>query len=157
MHARAYALSVVLLLLMASWPSCKQQTGGLRTAAAQGLSVGSDNMGAGAEATATEFELFEDSLHLSTTGGKGRGGRGGQQFARCKCCSTTFPLLLLLLLPPPGCYGRAACSQAAASATQITAIKHAQQAKWTAAGIPERAQQTASADCLSCKILHLCT
>jgi hypothetical protein len=42
--------------------------------------VGSDNLGAGAEATATEFELFEDSLHLSTMGGKGRGGRGAQEW-----------------------------------------------------------------------------
>jgi hypothetical protein len=55
----------------------------LQAAAVQGLSVGSDNMGAGAEATATEFELFEDSLHLSTTGGKGRGGRGEQCL---QCC-----------------------------------------------------------------------
>jgi hypothetical protein len=66
----------MMLIVLASWSPSNHPAAGVRTAAGQGLAVGSDNLGAGAEATATEFELFEDSLHLSTTGGKGRGGRG---------------------------------------------------------------------------------
>jgi hypothetical protein len=38
----------------------------------QGLSVSADNLGAGAEATANEFEQFESALELATTGGRGR-------------------------------------------------------------------------------------
>jgi hypothetical protein len=75
----------------------------MRTAAAQGLSVGSDNLGAGAE-----FELFEDSLHLSTTGGKGKGGRGvrddvSKLYHRILHAACAPPLLLLLLLLPQQC------------------------------------------------------
>uniref|UniRef100_A0A383W9S6 Peptidase C1A papain C-terminal domain-containing protein n=1 Tax=Tetradesmus obliquus TaxID=3088 RepID=A0A383W9S6_TETOB len=49
---------------------------GIRLASGQGLSVSADNLGAGAEATANEFEQFESALELATTGGRGRGGRG---------------------------------------------------------------------------------
>jgi hypothetical protein len=76
----------ITLIAVASWSSSKHPAAGVRTVAGQGLAVGSDNLGAGAEATATEFELFEDSLHLSTTGGKGRGGRGAQLIAAFSAC-----------------------------------------------------------------------
>jgi hypothetical protein len=45
---------------------------GMRLVAGQGLTVSADNLGAGAEATANEFEQFESALVLATTGGKGR-------------------------------------------------------------------------------------
>lgn len=45
-------------------------------AAGQGLDVSGTSLGAGALATATEFERFEDTLGLATTGGRGRSGRG---------------------------------------------------------------------------------
>jgi hypothetical protein len=76
-HSPRLVLAITLIVA-ASCPYSKHPAAGVRTVAGQGLAVGSDNLGAGAEATATEFELFEDSLHLSTTGGKGRGGRGAQ-------------------------------------------------------------------------------
>jgi hypothetical protein len=44
----------------------------IRLASGQGLPVSADNLGAGAEATATEFEQFEAALELATTGGRGR-------------------------------------------------------------------------------------
>jgi hypothetical protein len=44
----------------------------VRLAAGQGLAVSADNLGAGAEATANEFEQFESALELATTGGRGR-------------------------------------------------------------------------------------
>jgi hypothetical protein len=40
--------------------------------AGQGLDVSADNLGAGADATANEFEQFESALELATTGGRGR-------------------------------------------------------------------------------------
>jgi hypothetical protein len=44
----------------------------IRVASGQGLSVSAANLGAGAEATANEFEQFESALGLATTGGRGR-------------------------------------------------------------------------------------
>lgn len=48
----------------------------LQPASAQGLGVAPDLLGAGAQATATAFEEFQDVLNLATVGGRGRGGRG---------------------------------------------------------------------------------
>ncbi|WIA36815.1 hypothetical protein OEZ86_008070 [Tetradesmus obliquus] len=64
--AAALACCTLLLLLLA----------GPRPTASQGLSATSEQLGANAAATATEFDTFEDLLALSTTGGRGRGGRG---------------------------------------------------------------------------------
>jgi hypothetical protein len=77
-------VALVAVVLLLPWPSCKpiqqqrqhtlQPT---RFAAGQGLSVSSEQLGAGEVATATQFQDFEDSLAISNTGGRGRGGRGG--------------------------------------------------------------------------------
>ncbi|WIA11339.1 hypothetical protein OEZ85_011462 [Tetradesmus obliquus] len=48
----------------------------LQPASAQGLGVAPDLLGAGAQATATAFEDFQDVLNLATVGGRGRGTRG---------------------------------------------------------------------------------
>jgi hypothetical protein len=98
------ALAMCILLLTVSWPSCKQQTGGLRTAAAQSLSVGSDNMGAGAEATATEFELFEEPCSWAPLGARAGVGKVGksaevQQQVSRSWCNVAAPPPRLLLLP----------------------------------------------------------
>lgn len=58
-------------------------SGGIRLASGQGLSVSADNLGAGAEATANEFEQFESALELATTGGR---GRCGGMIALQQCC-----------------------------------------------------------------------
>jgi hypothetical protein len=44
----------------------------VRLVAGQGLAVSPDNLGAGVDATANEFEQFESALELATTGGRGR-------------------------------------------------------------------------------------
>ncbi|WIA21131.1 hypothetical protein OEZ85_005443 [Tetradesmus obliquus] len=49
---------------------------GTRPTAGQGLSATNEQLGANAQATATEFDTFEDLMALSTTGGRGRGSRG---------------------------------------------------------------------------------
>lgn len=57
--------------------SLRQQPACSRCAAGQGLSVSQEQLGAGEVATASQFQVFEDSLTISNTGGRGRGGRGG--------------------------------------------------------------------------------
>jgi hypothetical protein len=72
-------LEVMLLTgLLATLPGARHSSGGsssrgiIRLVAGQGLDVSADNLGAGAEATANEFEQFESALELATTGGRGR-------------------------------------------------------------------------------------
>eukprot|EP00883_Tetradesmus_obliquus_P003349 jgi/Sobl393_1/13601/SZX60317.1 len=67
MRVLSSATLLLLLILLSSW---------LQPAASQGLDVSQEALGAGAQATATEFEKFEDALTLATLGGRGRGGRG---------------------------------------------------------------------------------
>jgi hypothetical protein len=81
---RLASTTVVLLAAAVLWPASQSnhsrssfQPFGIRLAAGQGLAVSSELLGAGEAATATQLELFEDSLNIATTGGKGRGGRGG--------------------------------------------------------------------------------
>ncbi|WIA11336.1 hypothetical protein OEZ85_011459 [Tetradesmus obliquus] len=69
MAAAALLLLVAAVLLASTGPL-------LQPASAQGLGVAPDLLGAGAQATATAFEEFEDVLNLATVGGRGRGGRG---------------------------------------------------------------------------------
>jgi hypothetical protein len=65
-------------------------------ASGQGLSVSPDNLGAGAEATANEFEQFESALELATTGGRGRCSLAiaccSSVCSRSYGCSTQGPL-----------------------------------------------------------------
>lgn len=78
---------VVTLLAAAAllpWQTCISTGGskccpvlGVRMVAGQGLAVSSEQLGAGEAATATQLEYFEDALNIATTGGRGRGGRGG--------------------------------------------------------------------------------
>lgn len=76
-------LCVVLAaaVLLVPWPAAQQQQqqppACSRCAAGQGLSVSQEQLGAGEVATASQFQVFEDSLTISNTGGRGRGGRGG--------------------------------------------------------------------------------
>jgi hypothetical protein len=81
---RLAATTAVLLAAAVLWPASSPdpyirsiQSFGVRLAAGQGLAVSSDLLSAGEAATATQLELFEDSLSIATTGGRGRGGRGG--------------------------------------------------------------------------------
>lgn len=67
MRLLSSAAMLLLLILLSYW---------LQPAASQGLDVSQEALGAGAQATATEFEKFEDALTLATLGGRGRGGRG---------------------------------------------------------------------------------
>jgi hypothetical protein len=68
MKLPAFLLAAVLLLA----PFGGDQDSSALLAAGQGLNVGVDNLGAGADATALEFEQFESALELATTGGRGR-------------------------------------------------------------------------------------
>jgi hypothetical protein len=65
-HRAAVFVAVALLALG------QHSSSFMRLASGQGLSVSADNLGAGAEATANEFEQFESALELATTGGRGR-------------------------------------------------------------------------------------
>lgn len=71
-----YLRPVAVLLfvtLLASLPGARHSSRGHSgLVAGQGLDVSADNLGAGAEATANEFEQFESALELATTGGRGR-------------------------------------------------------------------------------------
>uniref|UniRef100_A0A383VRY8 Peptidase C1A papain C-terminal domain-containing protein n=1 Tax=Tetradesmus obliquus TaxID=3088 RepID=A0A383VRY8_TETOB len=64
--------AVVLLAVLVPWQQHK-------LVASQGLDVSGEALGAGQLATANEFADFEDvlSLAITSTGGRGRGGRGG--------------------------------------------------------------------------------
>lgn len=73
MPAAALLLLAAAVLLGPSGPL-------LQPASAQGLGVAPDLLGAGAQATATAFEDFQDVLNLATVGGRGRG-------TRCAICS----------------------------------------------------------------------
>uniref|UniRef100_A0A383VW72 Peptidase C1A papain C-terminal domain-containing protein n=1 Tax=Tetradesmus obliquus TaxID=3088 RepID=A0A383VW72_TETOB len=73
----AALLAAVIAAAPFNGPTSSSSTCCMRLAAGQGLSVSADNLGAGAEATASEFEQFESALVLATTGGRGRGSRGG--------------------------------------------------------------------------------
>lgn len=72
-RSRPWLAAVLLacVLLLVPWH------GAQRFAAGQGLDVLDVVLGAGALATASEFERFEDAMSLGTTGGRGRGSRGG--------------------------------------------------------------------------------
>jgi hypothetical protein len=81
---RLAGTTVLLLAAAVLWPASSPNpyirsnaSFGVRLAAGQGLAVSSELLGAGEAATATQLELFEDSLNIATTGGRGRGGRGG--------------------------------------------------------------------------------
>jgi hypothetical protein len=71
MHT-TYTAAFLLAALLASLPGARHSSRGIRLVAGQGLDVSADNLGAGAEATANEFEQFESALELATTGGRGR-------------------------------------------------------------------------------------
>jgi hypothetical protein len=80
---RVLGTTVLLLAAAVLWPasspnSCSSsfQSFGARLASGQGLAVSSELLGAGEAATANQLEVFEDSLIIATTGGRGRGGRG---------------------------------------------------------------------------------
>jgi hypothetical protein len=64
------ALLLAAVLLLAPFGSDQGRSALL--AAGQGLNIGVDNLGAGSDATALEFEQFESALDLATTGGRGR-------------------------------------------------------------------------------------
>jgi hypothetical protein len=82
MNLRNARLVLAFLLLMVAEPFIGPHSSSfIRVASGQGLSVSADNLGAGAEATANEFEQFESALELATTGGRGR------YVAACTCCS----------------------------------------------------------------------
>jgi hypothetical protein len=67
------SLKILLLAaLLASLPGVHHSSSSSGLVAGQGLDVSADNLGAGAEATANEFEQFESALELATTGGRGR-------------------------------------------------------------------------------------
>jgi hypothetical protein len=73
MNLRNARLVLAFLLLMVAEPFIGPHSSSfIRVASGQGLSVSADNLGAGAEATANEFEQFESALELATTGGRGR-------------------------------------------------------------------------------------
>jgi hypothetical protein len=61
----------VAVVLLTPWRQHSSSSSSIRVASGQGLSVSADNLGAGAEATANEFEQFESALELATTGGRG--------------------------------------------------------------------------------------
>jgi hypothetical protein len=81
---RLAGTTAVLLAVAVLWPASSPDpyrhsipSFGVRLAAGQGLAVSSELLGAGEAATATQLELFEDSLNIATTGGRGRGVWGG--------------------------------------------------------------------------------
>lgn len=96
--AAAALLLVVAAMLLASTGLL------LQPASAQGLGVAPDLLGAGAQATATAFEEFEDVLNLATVGGRGRGGRCAMQanmFVLVPCKPTSLCLYQALHFPHP--------------------------------------------------------
>jgi hypothetical protein len=76
MFESRYLAALLLALLLVGPPrgphSSRSSSSSGALVAGQGLDVSADNLGAGAEATANEFELFESALELATTGGRGR-------------------------------------------------------------------------------------
>uniref|UniRef100_A0A383W511 Gnk2-homologous domain-containing protein n=1 Tax=Tetradesmus obliquus TaxID=3088 RepID=A0A383W511_TETOB len=90
MYLRPVAV-LLFVTLLASLPGARYSSRGRSgLVAGQGLDVSADNLGAGAEAN--EFEQFESALELATTGGRGRGTKGGSSnlggFANVKSFAT---------------------------------------------------------------------
>jgi hypothetical protein len=83
MTAARVLLVVALLPLLLGGPHSSSV---IRVASGQGLSVSADNMGAGAEATANEFEQFESALEQATKGGTGRWA---------VCCTVQYSALMI--------------------------------------------------------------
>jgi hypothetical protein len=71
-NRRRMHCAALLAIVLAAAPFHGPDSSSILMAAGQGLSVSGESLGAGAEATANEFEQFESALVLATTGGRGR-------------------------------------------------------------------------------------
>jgi hypothetical protein len=72
MFQSKYLVVLLLAVLLVGQPRGPHSSSSSSLVAGQGLDVSAENLWAGAEATANEFELFESALELATTGGRGR-------------------------------------------------------------------------------------
>jgi hypothetical protein len=76
MFWKKYLAVLLLSVLLVGQPRGPHSSSNSSMVAGQGLDVSADNLGAGAEDTANEFELCESALELATTGGRGRYEQG---------------------------------------------------------------------------------